>query len=427
MIKTIFLTLFVVFFSACVGTAPKLEPKGNEKSFAQEDQYILLALRAEQVKAHTQAGELFEKLYAESNKKEYLYRSIQNYLVAKEYAYVLQRSDAILKGSFDDYTLVRSKIVALIGLGKVEEGKDVALSLVKRSQLEDDYILVSDIYVEQKKFDTAVKYLEGAYTKNFSEKVLDKMSIVLYVNLQRKKDAIAQLETHIRIHGCSELVCNRLLSFYSNENDIEGILETYLRLYKLQKDQQIAKKIIQVYMYKKDFMALIAFLEENKVDDPLLLQVYTKYKQYKKASVLAQKLYEENSELSYLAQSAIFEYEASKDKNNKKMLDTVVAKLKKAVQLEKNSLNLNYLGYILIDHELDLKEGMQYVEQALKLQPESAYYLDSLAWGYYKLGSCQKAYEIITKVLTLEGGDDPEVKLHYEKIKKCKNSAKGKK
>ncbi|MCD6259545.1 MAG: hypothetical protein J7J31_08080 [Helicobacteraceae bacterium] len=428
MIKIFLLVLLPFFFLGCSGFLTQDQKiKGYEKTFEQEDQYILLALRAEQVQANKQAAQLFETLYEKSAKKEYLYRSLQNYLIAKDNAYVLEKVDSISKENFDDFQLVRFKIVALVGLQRIEEAKEIALKLVSLSHEEDDYILISDIYVEQKKFSMAMKYLEGAYTKNYSEKVLDKMSIVLYFNLQRQKEAIAQLETHIRIHGCSEVICNRLISFYSNENNVDGLLATYLRLYALGKDEAIAKKIIQIYVYKKEYLELISFLEKYPVDDPLLLQIYTRYKNYTKASVLAQKLYEESSDVGYLAQSAIFEYEGSKNKNDKIMLANVLEKLKETLEIEESSLNLNYLGYIMIDHEIDIKEGMKYIRKALELEPTSAYYLDSLAWGYYKLGECDKAYGIIHKVTQMEGGDDPEVKLHYEKIKKCKNLKKGKK
>ena len=426
MIKIFLLFVLPFFFLGCSTIfTQNQEIKGYEKAFAGEDEYILLALRAEQVQANKQAAQLFETLYDKAQKKEYLYRSLQNYLIAKENAYVLQKADAILKENFHDFKLVRFKIVALVGMQQIEEAKEIALKLVSLSHEEDDYILVSDIYVEQKKFSTAIKYLEGAYTKNYSEKVLDKMSIILYFNLQRKNEAIAQLETHIRIHGCSELICNRLISFYSNENNVDGLLSTSLRLYALGKDESIAKKIIQIYVYKKEYLELIGFLEKYPVDDPLLLQIYTRYKNYTKASALAQKLYEESSDVGYLAQSAIFEYEGSKNKNDKIMLAKVLQKLKETLEIQESALNLNYLGYIMIDHEIDVKEGMQYIQKALELEPNSAYYLDSLAWGYYKLGECTQAYKIISEVIKMEGGDDPEVKLHYEKIKKCKNSKKG--
>jgi Tfp pilus assembly protein PilF len=77
------------------------------------------------------------------------------------------------------------------------------------------------------------------------------------------------------------------------------------------------------------------------------------------------------------------------------------------------------LGYILIDHDVNIQEGMQYVQKALEKEPDSSYYLDSLAWGHYKLGECQEASEIMKKVVNLEGGDNAEVLLHIKAIEKC--------
>jgi tetratricopeptide (TPR) repeat protein len=101
------------------------------------------------------------------------------------------------------------------------------------------------------------------------------------------------------------------------------------------------------------------------------------------------------------------------------MHDSVIEKLTEVLSIEKKPLYLNYLGYILLDHSIDIKQGMKYVREALKMEPKSAFYLDSLAWGYYKLGNCKKALSIIKKVRKLEGGDDNEVLKHFNIIKKC--------
>ncbi|MBU0720181.1 hypothetical protein KJ877_02440 [bacterium] len=421
MIKSILFLLFVLVFNGCIGFSNGLqkEVKPNQKTFEEEDTYILFALRAEQLKEYEAAASMFNTLYEKSNKKEYLYHSLQNYLVSGNNEAAIQKVDDVSGGSFDDFSLIRIKIVALMQLEKLEEAKSLAIQLVSLSNEVDDYTLVSDIYIKQKKYDTAIKYLESAYAKNYNEIVLDKMSIVLYVNLQRKKDAIAQLETHSRVHGCSKIICSRLIGFYSNENNIEGLLSTYLRLYELEKDEQIARKIIQIYGYKKDYMNLIEFLERSNSDDALLLEFYAKYKKYKEASLLAQKLYSKTYEVSYLGQSAIFEYESSINKNDKKMLQKVIDKLHKVLKIEESALYLNYLGYIMIDHEIDVKKGIAYVKKALLVEPKSAYYLDSLAWGYYKLGECKRAHKIIKEVLGLEGGDDLEVLSHYKAIEQC--------
>ena len=425
---TVLLLLLSLFLASCAGTNPDLNTlKANQKAFAEEDAYILFALRAEQVNENKAASQLFTTLYEKSGKKEYLYRSLENDLIAKEYEEVIRIIDEVSDSSFDDYTLVRVKVIALMELYKLDEARTLATELVGKSSAVNDYLLVSDVYIKRQEYDTALKYLESAYIKDYNEKILDKMSIVLYVNLQRKKDAIAQLETHTRMHGCSRLICHRLIGFYSNENNVDGLLSVYLRLYSVDKSEEIAEKIIQIYSYKKDYIKLMDFLEESKSDNKALFELYSFTKNYNKAYLLADELYAKTGDINYLGQSAIYEYESANDKNDKKLLESVVDKLEKVVQTDTNPLYLNYLGYVLIDHNVDVKRGMKYIEKVLLVQPNSSFYLDSLAWGYYKLGKCKKAKEIMNRVVTLEGGDDPEVKKHVRIIDKCIKKTKGKK
>lgn len=428
MFKIIFFIGMLILFSGCIGVDEPKVPSNAEKVFEDEDTYILYALRAEQVQEHKAAMSMFDTLYKKSQKKEYIYRSLQNALVAQENDYAIAKIDGMLQGSMNDFILVRLKIIALIAKEELEAAKSLGIALIALSREENDYVLVSDIYVKQKKYDTAIKYLESAYAKNYSEEVLDKIAIIFYVNLERQKEAIAQLETHTRIHGCSEIICSRLIGFYSNSNNIDGLLQTYLRLYDSFKSEEASKNIIQIYAYKKDFNKLEAFLEENGKDDVLLLQSYIKSKKYKKASKLSLKLYEQTLDIHYLAQSAIYKYETITKKNDKKTVIEIIDTLKRVVNKEPNPTYYNYLGYLLIDHNIDIKAGMGYVREALKDEPKSAYYLDSLAWGYYKLGQCTKAKKILDMVKKLEGGNDPEVTLHIKIVDECiKKIKKGKK
>jgi len=422
-----FLFLVLLIVLAGCGAKPSVESNTNKKAFDQEDIYILTALRMEQVQLYSKASEFFEILYEKSDKKEYLYRSLKNDLSANKNEKVIQRVDEELNETIDDYELVRLKIFALIKLDRLEDARNLSVRLVDSSKAIQDYLLVSEIYVKEKEFNTALKYLESAYVKDYNEKILDKMSIVLYINLGRKKDAIAQLESHSRIHSCSELICARLIGFYSNDNNIDGLLSTYLRLYEMKSSKEIAKKIVQIYGYKKDYIGLMSFLQRSKSDDELLFQVYVQVKDYAKAYPLGEKLYKQNGSIHFLGQSAIFEYESAEDKNSKKMLSSVMKKLNKVIDSSRDTVYLNYLGYILIDHDIDVKKGMKYIRETLKIEPDSAYYLDSLAWGYYKLNNCSKAKKIINKVAKMKGGDNPEVIKHIKIINNCKTKKKSKK
>jgi len=409
--------LILLIFTACATPQKKIKP--NEQAFAGEDAYIMFALRAEQLRDYKGAALLFDKLYKKSSKEEYLYRALDNKLYAKEYTSVVEKVDALTHNSLENVKLIRLKIMALLALKRVDQAKTLAIKLANKTKEADDYLLTSNIYIKEKKFNMALKYLNSAYMKNYNEKILDKMAIILYVNLDRKKDAIAYLETHTRINGCSKLICNRLIGIYSNENNIDGLLSTYKRLYNVEKNEKIAKKIIQIYEYKRDYIQLTSFLEESGVNDDVLLQLYITGKNYEKAYKLADKLYAKSADINYLGQSAIYEYENSGKKVSEATLKNVIKKLENVAVQTQEALYYNYLGYILIDHDVDVKKGMEYVRKVLKENPKSAYYLDSLAWGYYKLGQCKEAKKIMDKVVTLEGGDNEEVIEHVNAIDKC--------
>jgi len=424
-IQSILITLGSVFLLlACSTVSP--EPKSekiaqkHKKVFEEEDMLIMYALRAEELHDFKGASDIFDSLYEKSEKKEYLYRSLQNSLFIKENEKVIEQVNSIAQGSYEDFALVRLKIVALIQNESYDKALQESLKLVSFSKAEDDYIMVSDIYTAKREFELARKYLESAYMREFSERILDRLSIILYVNLRQTKDAIALLETHTRIHGCSKLICKRLISFYSNENNTDGLLNALLRFYKIDPDEAVAKRIVQLYAYKKDFNKMMLFLEDSNSDDKTLLQIYLANKNYLKAAPLAKKIYETTGEVKYLGESIIYEYEVQEDKNDKEFLKGISKKFENLLKMKTDALYFNYYGYILIDHDLDVPKGITYIKKALKLEPDSVYYLDSLAWGLYKTGQCKKSMDVMQKVLKLEGGNDPEVLDHYEKIKTCK-------
>ncbi len=155
-----------------------------------------------------------------------------------------------------------------------------------------------------------------------------------------------------------------------------------------------------------------------------LLDLYVRNKQFDKASELAKKLYKQDQNPLYLAQSSVFAYEASPNKNDPILLSTIVDGLKQANSEMDSPLYANYLGYLMIDHDIDIDGGIVYVKKALLAQPESPFYLDSLAWGYYKKGECAEALRLMKQVESMIGTDEQEVKDHLKAIETCKTKEK---
>ena len=422
MFKTVSLLLIVLALVSTGCSTQQENLTSNVKAFEDEDRLIMWALYAKGQGDANSAISFYERLYEKSGKKEYRDEELITMIQSKQHQRALEKIE-VYQGELDegelDVRLERIKIAALMEMQSYEDAKLLALSLVEQTKEAYDYQQVAALYMIQGRYEIALRYLQSAYSINYDEKILDKMAIILYVNLNQKAEAVSYLETHMRLHGCSEVICLRLASFYSEENNVEGMLRIYLRMYENTKDEKYAKTIVKLYNYKKDVIPLIQFLEKSGSDDVLLLQLYISNRNYARVVSLGDKLYQEDGDPYYLGQSAIFEYEGSKDKQDKKMIDSVMKKLQTVIESSEDPVYLNYLGYLLIDHDIDVKGGMEYVRKALESEKESPYYLDSLGWGYYKLGQCKKALELMKIVRKNLGKDDPEVDAHVKKIQEC--------
>lgn len=79
---------------------------------------------------------------------------------------------------------------------------------------------------------------------------------------------------------------------------------------------------------------------------------------------------------------------------------------------------LNFLGYGWINRGLHVQEGMDLVRRALQLQPKSGAVIDSLGWGYYKLGQYDEALDFIEEAVQLDPSD-AEVNDHLGDVYKA--------
>jgi tetratricopeptide (TPR) repeat protein len=70
-----------------------------------------------------------------------------------------------------------------------------------------------------------------------------------------------------------------------------------------------------------------------------------------------------------------------------------------------DAIALNYLGYLLADRGVRLNEAVEYVQQALALEPNNGAYLDSLGWAFFKLNDLAKAEKYLLQAVALEKND----------------------
>ena len=76
-----------------------------------------------------------------------------------------------------------------------------------------------------------------------------------------------------------------------------------------------------------------------------------------------------------------------------------------------NAAALNYLGYMLVDHNTRLEEALGYIRKAVQIEPQNGAYLDSLGWAYFRLGNYSMAEENLRKAVD-RMQNDPTVLEH---------------
>jgi len=72
---------------------------------------------------------------------------------------------------------------------------------------------------------------------------------------------------------------------------------------------------------------------------------------------------------------------------------------------------LNFVGYVLADHDRELPEARKLIERALEKDPENGAYVDSYGWVLYRQGDLAGAREHLERAVRLTDGD-PVVREH---------------
>jgi tetratricopeptide (TPR) repeat protein len=102
------------------------------------------------------------------------------------------------------------------------------------------------------------------------------------------------------------------------------------------------------------------------------------------------------------------------------ILDKAEKNYRKALILEPNAQFLiNNLAYYLIDKEQKIKEGIEFADKALKLNPNNWRSLHYKGWGLYKMGEYEEALSLLTKSDSLKPIYNHDLYLHLEAARKA--------
>ena len=340
---------------------------------------------------------------------------------------VYQKLSEMLPDDADTYLRIAQIYRELHQLDKAEE------NLVKARQYAPGSLEVmyneAMIYESQGRFEDAIRVLSDAVTgvkaqskvlpsRRRSLSILYQQLGMLYRDTQNFQAAIYTFQELGRL-GDEEDRRSRLL-----------IMDTYRQARELPKAMQAGKEALAKYPDDSSIRSSLAMMlgEAQQPDEAIKLlqvglkgtavnretylsyaQIYERSHRFTEAEAAARKaealaVQPADNELAWLILGAIFE--------RQKQYDKAEEEFKKVIDVNpKNSMVLNYYGYMLADRGIRLDEARDLIQRALELEPFNGAFLDSLGWAYYKQNKLDQAELTLRKAVERES-HDPTIREH---------------
>ena len=401
------------FLCGCGGMVQNLSPVSDLK-FDSDLEIINAYLMVEDGEV-AKASEIFYTLYQKSANSAFLNEAAKLALISRSNS--LYKIIGELKG--DEKEIIRLKIDYALSIYELEEAKKLALKLIKMDKSSQNYILLGSIYAFEDNQKKSIELYKKAYEIDQSEDNMIRVATIFNNFLGDSKSAINIANDWVLKNGCANKACYLLLDLYSNLADFDNMIRIYEKLYLENESTQYLVSALDLLFYKEDYKGARELLKKYDFNDDLLAQVYIQLGEYKEAYDISLRLFELTKNIEYKAKMAIYKYEFSKTKE----IDLIIKLFEESVYKLENPVFYNYYGYLLIDHDIDIAKGLELTLKAYEIDSKSAYIIDSIAWGYYKLKKCDMAIDWIEKI-GAEYLKQDEFKSHYNKITKC---IKGKK
>ncbi|MGX3010615.1 tetratricopeptide repeat protein [Helicobacter sp. 23-1044] len=397
--KALFLTLILLFSQVFAESSAKFD----------EDKYILDALDAVDLGEDKRAIEIYETLYKNTQKIEYLKEKIFALMRLKEHKDALDSAETFLKIAPNNLEVL--KIKAFLLRDDIDCAIEILQKVAALENSEINNIALANLYIQKNDAKRAREHLLNAYNDKKNESIL---LFITSIDLQSGEVDSALFREHFG-DEIGEGFAQVLLELGANSNALDKLDALFADFYARKSSQTNAKNLAKLYFLQNRFDKIVEL--ENALEADFAIDIYLSKKDYVRAKSIAQRAFDDTKNNHYLGILGIIKFESADDKNA--VIPQVTQNLALALKDKSNHIFENYLGYLLIDYEIDIAQGISYVKRALKTDAKNPAYLDSLAWGHFKNGECSKAKAVMDDIPreVIEG--EAEIKTHLEMIEKC--------
>lgn len=406
-----------------------------------EDGYLLEAIEYEAQRKLDKARDMYLVLYEETKKLEYFKEAIMlSSMLDNPNATLDFANEYLANGGQKDMVLHKVFLDSYLKLGLNKQALQEAQIIAKSEDSPLIHDVLGSLYASMGDFKNALLFLNRAYKATNSQDILQKI-IALHLAQSQSKQALELLDSHIQQYGCVGNFCKFSIEVYSKFSHIDKIETIFKKAFEAQPTIENAQNLILIYAHQKKFKQASQIASQFPFKPEILLELYLAQQDYANAAKEAKHAYDENKNPYFLALQQVYTFEAS-DKTDTELIKNIAQNLAQAIKLMQapsqetpkdkridvtlqNSQNsdmgflLNFLGYLLIDYEFDVKGGIEHVKQALDISPTNPAYLDSLAWGYYKIKDCQNAARTFSLIPKDEVKKEEELMQHKKLIDTC--------
>lgn len=266
---------------------------------------------------------------------------------------------------------------------------------------------LANLYISKNKYSEAVKQLEQVEGVSPAIEIKWKLGL-LYLELQQYEKAEKEFNFILSIEPSNTKALLYHAYALINLGDEEKALKEFDKIPPLDPLYPNAQvQIALIYFSRKDTDKAFTILENLRKKGKTIVDVYyllgsgyrEVYRMEDSLKVLKEgySYYPDNKDIVFL-------YCASLDEIGR--IEESIKVLEEFIKKHNNDADaLNFLGYTLLDHNLDIEKAEELLMKAYELKPDAPHIIDSVGWLYFKKGEMKKALEFIEKALNINPND----------------------
>ncbi len=258
--------------------------------------------------------------------------------------------------------------------------------------------------IDEKIFTEASEYMSRLESLSPSDMDVVLRNGILLFQLKKYVEAELRFQKVLAANPQSDQVLYYLGLTYEVQKKLEDAIKVYNKIPEdsnLFHDSFIRKAVIMYDLNKNEQLINELKSKLGKKDSAdyydILATVYSRIKKYDLAMQTLAKaadLYPRNEKILF-SLGVLYE-KLNQDDKSLEVMERLVG------LNPKHALALNYVGYYYTEKNIKLDVALDYIQRALKLNPDDGYIVDSLGWIYFKMGDLKKAEFYLKKADQME-------------------------